>query len=220
MSTHANEKTSNRVNGSSNYTIPIQIDGKEVTTEHTFDVINPATGKLLWASSSASKNDSLNAIEAARTAYPAWSKTKPSKRRDILLKAAEIVESRANELGGYMMDETGAVEGYATYFNVPNVVEMLRDVAGRIVTATTYMPVVAEEGKSALVFKEPYGVVLGIAPWYDYSFRPVPHNTLMILKKERPLHPRLPRRRLRPRSRQHYNSQRSRALPSLLLGHR
>ena len=114
MSANANEKTSNGVNGSSKRIIPILINGKEVQTEQTFDVVNPATGKVLWASSSASKTDAHNAIEAAQTAFPAWSKTKPSKRRDILLEAAEIMESHAHELGGYMMDETGAVEGYAT----------------------------------------------------------------------------------------------------------
>ena len=165
MSIHANGKTTNGANGSSLYTVPIQINGKEVETEFTFDVVNPATGEVLWASFSASKTNAINAIEAAQTAFPAWSKSKPSKRRDILLKAADIMESRAHELGRYMVDETGAVEGFATFFNVPNAVEMLRDVAGRIVTATTYMPIVAQEGKSALVFKEPYGVVLGIAPW-------------------------------------------------------
>lgn len=166
MSNNETEKVSNGVNGSSKHTVPIQINGKEVKTEHTIDVVNPATGKVIWESSSASKKDAINAIEAAKAAFPAWSKTKPSKRRDILLKAADILASRAEEIGGYMIDETGAVSAYATGFNLPNSVEMLRDVAGRIVTATSYMPVVAEEGKSALVLKEPYGVVLGIAPWY------------------------------------------------------
>ncbi len=167
MSNNETEMASNGVNGSSNHTVPIQVNGKEVETEHTFDVVNPATGKVIWESSSASKKDAISAVEAAKAAFPAWSKTKPSKRRDILLKAANIVDSRAEELGRYMTDETGAVKAYATGFNVPNSAELLRDVAGRIVTATSYMPAVAEEGKSALVLKEPYGVVLGIAPWYD-----------------------------------------------------
>lgn len=90
---------SNGVNGSSNHTVPIQVNGKEVETEHTFDVVNPATGKVIWESSSASKKDAISAVEAAKAAFPAWSKTKPSKRRDILLKAANIVDSRAEELG-------------------------------------------------------------------------------------------------------------------------
>ena len=172
MSTNGSDSVLNGVNGSAKHTVPIQINGKEVRTEHTFDVANPATGKVLWESSSASKNHAINAIEAAQAAFPTWSKTKPSKRRDILLKAADIIASRAEELGRYMVDETGSVMAYATGFNVPGSVEMLRDVAGRIATVTAYMPVVAGEGKSALVLKEPYGVVLGIAPWYECSQRP------------------------------------------------
>lgn len=39
-------------------------------------------------------------------------------------------------------------------------------VAGLIQVATTSTsPIISEEGSSALVIKEPYGVVLGIAPW-------------------------------------------------------
>ena len=168
MSSNHTNNHSNGVNGSSKITVPIQMNGREVQTENTFDVVNPATGKVIWESSSASKKDASNAIEAAKAAFPAWSKTKPSKRRDILLKAADILASRTDELGEYMIQETGSTEGFSKGFNVPCSVEMLRDVAGRIATITSYMPVVAEEGKSAMVLKEPYGVVLGIAPWYDY----------------------------------------------------
>ena len=152
-------------NGSSEYVIPLQINGKEVTTDTTFDVVNPATGKVTWKCSSASKEDAVKAVEAAQAAFPAWSRTKPSKRRDIFLKAAEVLERRGEELGEYMMTETGAQPMFAGGFNVPTSVEMLRDVAGRIVTIAGSVPVCGEEGTSAIVYREPYGVVLGIAPW-------------------------------------------------------
>ena len=152
-------------NGSAEYTVPLQINGEEVSTEHTFDVVNPATGKLLWKGASASKEDAIKAVEAAQAAFPAWSRTKPSKRRDIFLKAADILESRAEELSQYMVEETAADQSYASGFNVVNSVEMLKDVAGRIVTIVAQVPVMASAERSAIVYKEPYGVVLGIAPW-------------------------------------------------------
>ena len=152
-------------NGSSEYTVPLQINGEEVQTENTFDVVNPATGKVLWKSASASKGEAIKAVEAAQAAFPAWSRMKPSKRRDIFLKAADMLQSRAEELGHYMVEETAADQFYASGFNVPNSVEMLKDVAGRIATIMAQVPIIAEEGKSAIVYKEPYGVVLGIAPW-------------------------------------------------------
>jgi len=148
------------------HVVPLLIDGKEVTTETTFDVTSPVTNKVIWRSSSVSKDDAIKAVEAAQAAFPAWSKTKPSRRRDILLKASDILAQRAEEAAEYMEIETGAVPAYSGGFNVPSAIEQLKDVAGRIITSTGSVPVCAEEGKSAMIVKEPYGVIFGIAPWF------------------------------------------------------
>lgn len=147
------------------YTVPLLIAGKEVTTSTTFPVISPSSHKEIWTSSSASLDEVASAISAAQSAFPAWSKTKPSARRDIFLKAADIFQSRADELGKYMMEETGAEAGFSGGFNVPLAAEMMRDVAGRVSTVMGHIPTCAQEGTAALVVKEPFGVVLGIAPW-------------------------------------------------------
>lgn len=147
------------------YTVPLLINGKEVTTESTFPVISPASHKEIWQASAASTDDVAAAVEAAQAAFPAWAKTKPATRRNILLKAAEIMDSRKEELAGYMQQETGAEVPFSAGFNVPLAAEMLRDVAGRIGTIMGHIPVCEQEGTEALVVKEPYGVVLGIAPW-------------------------------------------------------
>ena len=159
-------------NGEANGTdlvISILINNKEETLSSTFDVVNPATGKVIWKSSSASKEDAARAVEAAQKAFPAWSKTKPEYRRDLLLKAAQILESRTEEYGHYMEVETGSSEGFAGGFNLPLSVNMLKDVAGRTSTINGSVPVMGQEGRSAMVLKEPYGVVLGIAPWYVFQ---------------------------------------------------
>lgn len=46
---------------------------------------------------------------------------------------------------------------------------MLRDVAGRTTGVMGAIPETSVEGTGAFVFKEPYGVVLGIAPWYVFD---------------------------------------------------
>jgi acyl-CoA reductase-like NAD-dependent aldehyde dehydrogenase len=157
--------TNGHSNGVNTYTVPLLINGKEETLASTFDVINPSTGKLQWKSSSASIEDAARAVEAAQKAFPAWSKTKPIERRDLFLRAADILQSRIGEYGRYMREETGALEGFAEGFNLPLTLNMLKDIAGRIITITGNIPEVGEEGRSAMVLKEPYGVVLGIAPW-------------------------------------------------------
>ncbi len=147
------------------YTVPLLIDGKEVTTTTTFTITSPASHKTLWQSSSASKDDVAAAVKAAQTAFPSWSKLKPAAKRTIFLKAADIMEKRASELVGYAQAETGGTM-FIEQLDVPNTIEMLRDVAGRVGSVMGHIPTCKDDGTSALVVKEPYGVVLGIAPWF------------------------------------------------------
>jgi acyl-CoA reductase-like NAD-dependent aldehyde dehydrogenase len=81
------------------------------------------------------------------------------------MKAADIIDARASELADYMKIETGAASPFADGFNVPKAADMLRDVAGRLSTLMGHIPICEEEGTSALIVKEPLGVVLAIAPW-------------------------------------------------------
>ena len=108
----------------------------------------------------------MRAVEAASTAFPAWSATKPTVRRDILLRTADILESRLEEISEIMRTEMGADVGTSQFFIAPLGIRMLRDLAGRITSICGSVPVVEEEGQSAIVHKEPMGVILGIVPWY------------------------------------------------------
>jgi acyl-CoA reductase-like NAD-dependent aldehyde dehydrogenase len=147
------------------YTIPLLINGEEKISSTTFPVDSPLSHTTIWSCSSASLDDADAAVAAASAAFPAWSKTKPAQRRSILLKAADLLEQRAEELKLHMQQETGAGEMFAA-FNVGTAAELIRDAAGRITAITGSIPVCQDEGTSALLLKEPYGVVLAIAPWY------------------------------------------------------
>lgn len=147
--------------------VPLWINGQEVLTSTTFDVISPNTNEICWKSASATKEDALRVVEAAQAAFPSWSNTKPTIRRDILLKAADLLEARAEENGGFFMAEIGSDAGATMGFIVPTAISMLRDIAGRITSICGSVPVCQDSGTSAIVFKEPYGVTLGIVPWSD-----------------------------------------------------
>lgn len=155
--------------GTSLPTVPLLINGVEETTASTFDVISPLTGTPCWTSSSASPADAIRAVEAAQAAFPAWSQTKPSARRDIFLKAADLLESRTENNAAYMQTEMGAETGVPQII-ITLAIRMLRDIAGRISTICGSVSVVEAEGQNAMVLKEPMGVILGIAPWYISSF--------------------------------------------------
>ncbi|OOF96403.1 hypothetical protein ASPCADRAFT_144825 [Aspergillus carbonarius ITEM 5010] len=145
--------------------IPLIINGKEEYTESTFDVISPYINQVCWKTASASAQDAIRAVEAAEAAFPSWSQTKPTIRRNILLKAADILESRLEQNSEYMRTEMGADVGASLHFIAPLGIRMLRDIAGRITSICGSVPVVDEEGQSAMIYREPMGVILGIVPW-------------------------------------------------------
>lgn len=149
----------------STYVIPLQINGEEVKTSTTYQVVNPATNEVAWESCSASKADAIKAADAAQAAFPAWSRTKVATRRGIFLKAADIMVRRAEELSDYIKAETAGAESFIA-FNVFVSAEQLRDVGGRIATVVGHVPAYDMDDRSAMILKEPYGVVLSIAPWY------------------------------------------------------
>lgn len=157
----------------SNYltdTVPLIINGKEIQTSTRFPVISPNTSEVIWESSSASRKEAIDAVEAASCAFSNWSNSRAEERSRIFLKAAAVIEERAEELENYIIQETGALDQFAQ-FNIKFSADLLRDVAGRISTALTgWIPQCSDEGTQALVMKEPYGVILAVAPWYFDSF--------------------------------------------------
>lgn len=147
--------------------VPLWINGREEPGSSTFDVVCPHDNQTCWKAASATTKDALQAAEAAQLAFPDWSKTKPSVRQDILLKAAQLLEARAEEYAGFMTTEMGAESGLARYFVLALSIKMLRDIAYRTSAICGSVPTCQEDGASAMIYKEPYGVVLGIVPWYE-----------------------------------------------------
>lgn len=146
-------------------TVPSLINGIEEPSAATFPVVSPYTNTTCWNATAATPSDALRAVKAASAAFPAWSATKPHVRRDILLRTADILESRLEEISEIMRTEMGADVGTSQFFIAPFGIRMLRDLAGRISSICGSVPVVEEEGRSAIVHKEPMGVILGIVPW-------------------------------------------------------
>ncbi|KAI0148424.1 aldehyde dehydrogenase domain-containing protein [Xylariaceae sp. FL1272] len=146
------------------YSVPIIIDGVERRTSSFYDVVNPSNGRVCHRSVAASSDDAFAAIESSAIAFREWRKSTPSIRRDILLKAADIMERRSNELAEYMIVETGASEGW-TEFNLKNTMDLMRDIAGRVSSIVGTAPTLADSDRSGIIIKEPYGVVFAVAPW-------------------------------------------------------
>ncbi|EXL65350.1 NAD-dependent aldehyde dehydrogenase [Fusarium oxysporum f. sp. conglutinans race 2 54008] len=149
-------------------TVPLIINGKDVETSDSFPAISPLTGHEIWCVSCATEKHVKEAVQNAHEAFPAWSKTNASTRRDLFLVAADIMERRRRELGEYMHYEIGANQDYQDFI-LGLAINGIKDTAGRIAGAVQgTAPKSNHEGMKAVVFKKPYGVNLGIAPNAPY----------------------------------------------------
>ena len=130
----------------------------------TFEVHNPYSGDVASVTAAATIADADRAVMAAGSAFPAWSTTPVEQRRAILERAAEIMESRQQELAQVVAQETGATFGWGT-FNIMLASGMLRE-AGVFAEAARDEEVISQiPGKRMRAVRQPAGVVVGIAPW-------------------------------------------------------
>lgn len=150
--------------------LPLVIGGKDVQTTETFDVVSPATGNLLFKTSSAGVAEAVAAVEAAAAAFPAWSGTHVHERRDILLKANHILQARSEEIKTTMKEETGSEAAWAD-LNVSLAEGQLAYAASLLASLEGRMPPVGDPNRQAMLVREPYGVVLSIVPWYVMSLK-------------------------------------------------
>jgi vanillin dehydrogenase len=129
-----------------------------------FERHEPVTGMLASRAAAATVDDADAAADAAARAFPEWSDTGPNHRRNLLQKAAGVLEARADDFIVCMTSETGATAGWAA-FNVKLAAGMLREAAA-ITTQITGETIPSDKpGCLAMTVREPAGVVLGIAPW-------------------------------------------------------
>lgn len=146
--------------------IQLLIDGAEqgASGGATYERHDPFTGKLATRAAAATTKDAVAAVEAAAAAFPAWSKTGPGERRALLLKAADVMASKAAEFTKLMLEETGATAPWAG-FNVMLASNMLREAASMTTQISGEVIPSDKPGTLAMAIRQPAGVCLGIAPW-------------------------------------------------------
>jgi acyl-CoA reductase-like NAD-dependent aldehyde dehydrogenase len=135
----------------------------EASGGQTFEDSDPFTGDVVATVPAGTREDAKRAIEAAAAAFPAWSQAPPAERQRIFLKAADILESRAEEVGSWLTRETGSAFGF-TMFQLQFVQGLFRQAA-----ALAYQPmgeiIPSDTGAFAMGIRRPVGVVGAIAPW-------------------------------------------------------
>lgn len=130
----------------------------------TFTRVSPLDGAVVTTAAAGKAADAVAAVEAAAEAFPVWSALPPSEKRLRLLKAADLLASRAAEFAETGMAEMGS-SGAWYGFNVMLAANMLRDAAGMVTQIQGNVIPSEHTGRMALAVRVPCGVVVGMAPW-------------------------------------------------------
>ncbi|KAI0821828.1 aldehyde dehydrogenase [Trametes gibbosa] len=147
---------------------PLFIDGewRPSSTGATFDVRNPNTDAVVSTASSASAEDCAAAVEAATRAFPAWERSPLPYRRDLLLKAADILAS--DEFRARVMDAVGeetSATAETVVYNHASPVNELRAFAGAVAQLKGEAYVSNLAGGQVFSQRRAMGVILSMAPW-------------------------------------------------------
>ena len=136
----------------------------DAASGETLAVENPADGTVIARVPASGAEDVDRAADAAAKAFGTWGQTTPQERSIALLKLADAIEARADELGRLESKNAGKPVT-AAIDEIPVMVDNLRFFAGaaRVMegkAANEYMA-----GHTSMIRREPVGVVASIAPW-------------------------------------------------------
>jgi len=131
----------------------------------TSEVVNPSNpSEALGTTPNSGVREAARAIEAATSALPGWKATMASERGAILMRAADIVEGRVEELARLMALEAGKPmkEGRA---EVGRAAALLRYYGSEGWRLAGVAPPSTRPGVRISAVREPVGVVALITPW-------------------------------------------------------
>jgi succinate-semialdehyde dehydrogenase/glutarate-semialdehyde dehydrogenase len=142
----------------------LYIDGQWLDGNGTLDVIDPSDGSVIAKVSTAGDAQIEAALAAAHRAAPAWAKTAPRVRAEMLRKAFELMIQEADYLAELISKENG---------------KALPDAKGEVAYAAEFFRWFSEEAvriagdfrmspsgdKRILVTHQPVGLSLLITPW-------------------------------------------------------
>ena len=137
---------------------------RDASDGKTFDVFDPATGKLLKTIADASYEDGQEAIAAAHDTQKSWAATAPRVRAELLRAAFEKITAMSDDFAILMSLEMGKpfleAKGEVAYGS-----EFLRWFSEEAVRVNGRYQT-APDGKNRLmVLKKPVGPALLITPW-------------------------------------------------------
>jgi betaine-aldehyde dehydrogenase len=143
------------------------IDGKlvDAVSGETYDVIDPTTGEVYASAPMSGAEDLDRAYDAADRAFESWGGSTPQDRASALLKLADAIEARVDELNAVESRDTGKPLGLTMSEEMPYASDHFRFFAGaaRVLEGKSAGEYMADH--TSFVRREPIGVVGQVTPW-------------------------------------------------------
>jgi betaine-aldehyde dehydrogenase len=129
------------------------------------DLVDPSTGEVFASAPLSGAQDVDRAMAAAADAFPGWRDATPSERQRALLRIADAIEARADEVVDAECRNTGKPRALTASEELPPMVDQIRFFAGaaRVLegrSAGEYM-----KDHTSYVRREPIGVCAQVTPW-------------------------------------------------------
>ncbi len=143
------------------------------THEKTIISFNPATGEEVGRVSIAAADEVSEAVERSREAFREWKNTSFNTRRDLVMRAREVILSQVDEIAGLISNESGKPVGEAIAMEIAPVLDLMqffaRNTEKLLKPAKIGIGLYALMGRSSKIVYQPLGVV-GIIPAWNYPF--------------------------------------------------
>ncbi|MGC2237764.1 MAG: aldehyde dehydrogenase [Pyrinomonadaceae bacterium] len=128
------------------------------------DNFNPATGEVYGLIPDSNETDVAAAVEAAKNAFPVWSKMSAEARHDILITLVSLIERDLDLLATAESIDNGKPKSLAKAVDIPRAVSNFKFYATAAMhTATEAFETVGQAINYTL--RQPLGVVGCISPW-------------------------------------------------------
>jgi len=137
----------------------------DATGDAVTDLVDPTTGAVVAQAPVSTAEDVDRAFAAAARAFEGWGATTPSERQQALLKIADALEARSQELVELEAENTGKPFALTASEEIPPMVDQIRFFAGaaRVLEGRATAEYLA--GHTSWIRREPIGVVGQVTPW-------------------------------------------------------
>lgn len=153
-----------KINLKDAYGLYINGQWQEAENNDLLTTYNPATGEALAQIANASEADVDKAVDAARQAFPAWSRTNVYDRSAILNAIADRLEEKKDYFATIESMDNGKPIRETLAIDVPLAIEHFRYFAGVILGEEGAANII-QDRYLTLILREPIGVVGQIVPW-------------------------------------------------------